>query len=243
MQNNVYSDILWYGDVFYTFEQRYTQYRIRTTPQEDNSPPYRFWSWWVVLFRGSGPSGELSWWEIVLGIVVLVGNGWALFLSGGELSSWGVVLEPQNTCTCTFGKKWDHDIINSIICILSTVQEMFREKLRNLTISHLPYFQSDFHQIFTILFKFVIILFCSRCRPILQSDTSFGGKIAPALNLPATRWDYDFVLIRGRGSGLQLINDMVEILRIKFRKIVCRRSNFRRSKRRIITCWHKDSWI
>ena len=69
--------------------------RIRTTPQEDNSPPYRFWSWWVVLFRGSGPSGELSWWGIVLGILVLVGNGWALFLSGGELSSWGVVLEPN----------------------------------------------------------------------------------------------------------------------------------------------------
>ena len=48
----------------------------------------------MVLFRGSGPSGELSWWGIVLGIVVLVCNGWALFLSGGELSSWGVVLEP-----------------------------------------------------------------------------------------------------------------------------------------------------
>ena len=70
--------------------------RIRTTPQEDNSPPYRFWSWWVVLFRGSGPSEELSWWGIVLGIVVPVGNGWALFLSGGELSSWGVVLEPSH---------------------------------------------------------------------------------------------------------------------------------------------------
>ena len=38
---------------------------------------------------GSGPSGELSWWGIVLGIVVLVGNGWALFLSGGELSLVG----------------------------------------------------------------------------------------------------------------------------------------------------------
>ena len=69
--------------------------RIGTTPQEDNSPPYRFWFWWVVLFRGSGPSGELSWWGIVLGIVVLVGNGWGIFLSGGELSSWGVVLEPN----------------------------------------------------------------------------------------------------------------------------------------------------
>ena len=66
----------------------YGRVRIWTTAQEDNSPPYRFWSWWVVLFLGSGPSGELSWWGIVLGIVVLVGNGWALFLSGGELSSW-----------------------------------------------------------------------------------------------------------------------------------------------------------
>ena len=43
----------------------------------------------MVLFRGSGPSGELSWWGIVLGIVVPLGNGWALFLSGGELSLVG----------------------------------------------------------------------------------------------------------------------------------------------------------
>ena len=49
----------------------------------------------MVLFRGCGPSGELSWWGIVLGIVVLVGNGWAFFLSGGELSSWGVVQRMQ----------------------------------------------------------------------------------------------------------------------------------------------------
>ena len=59
-------------------------------------PPYKFWSWRVVLFRWqNGPqSGELSCWGIVLWITtqVLVGNGWALFLSGGELSSWGVVL-------------------------------------------------------------------------------------------------------------------------------------------------------
>ena len=49
--------------------------------------------------RDCGPGGQwlgfiFIWWGIVLGIVVLVGNGWALFLSGGELSSWGVVLEP-----------------------------------------------------------------------------------------------------------------------------------------------------
>ena len=36
-----------------------------------------------------GPSGGLSWWEILLGIVVLVGNGWALYLSGGEFCKSG----------------------------------------------------------------------------------------------------------------------------------------------------------
>ena len=58
-------------------------------PHQDNSPPYRCWSWWVVLFHSSGPSGELSWWGIVLGIVVPVDNGWALFFFGGELSLVG----------------------------------------------------------------------------------------------------------------------------------------------------------
>ena len=43
----------------------------------------------MVLFRGSGPGGQLSWWEKVLGIVVPVGNGWALYLSSGELSLVG----------------------------------------------------------------------------------------------------------------------------------------------------------
>ena len=59
---------------------------IRTTPHQDNSLLYMYWSSWVALFRGSGPSGELSWWGIILGIVVPVGIGWALFLSSGELS-------------------------------------------------------------------------------------------------------------------------------------------------------------
>ena len=40
----------------------------------------------MVLLCGSGPSGELSWWGIVLGIVVPVGNGLALLLSDGKLS-------------------------------------------------------------------------------------------------------------------------------------------------------------
>ena len=68
-------------------------------PYPDNSPGGQFPTVQVLVLmsgfiRGSGLSGELSWWGIVLGIVVLVGNGWALLLSGGELSSWGVVLEP-----------------------------------------------------------------------------------------------------------------------------------------------------
>ena len=70
--------------------------RVRTTPHEDNSPPYRFWSWWVVLFRGSGPSGEC----------VLVGNsprhcgpggqwlGFIFYLEGNCAHAWGVFLEP-----------------------------------------------------------------------------------------------------------------------------------------------------
>ena len=37
------------------------------------------WSWWGVVIVGA-----------VLGIVILVGNSWALFLSGG-----GIVLEPS----------------------------------------------------------------------------------------------------------------------------------------------------
>ena len=61
----------------------------RTIPHRTGfGPDEGFYSVVVILI-----SGELSWWGIVLGIVVLVGNGWALFLSGGELSSWGVVLE------------------------------------------------------------------------------------------------------------------------------------------------------
>ena len=84
----------------------YALYRIRTTPHQDNSPPYRFWPWWVVLFRGSGPSGALSWWGILLGIVVPVGlgNGWALFLSGGELSLVGSC--PRTALYCTLTMIW-----------------------------------------------------------------------------------------------------------------------------------------
>ena len=48
-------------------------------PREDSSPPYMFWSWWVLLFRGSGPSGELSWLGIVLGIVE-PGGQWLGFI-------------------------------------------------------------------------------------------------------------------------------------------------------------------
>ena len=75
-----------------TWRMRSVVGRIRTTPHLHNSPPYGYWSWWMVLFCGSGPSGELPWWGIVLGIMVLVGNvlglifiRWGIVL-GGELS-------------------------------------------------------------------------------------------------------------------------------------------------------------
>ena len=51
-------------------------HRIRTTPHHTGIGSDEWF-----LFCGSG-----SLWGIVLGIVVPVGNGWALFLSGGELS-------------------------------------------------------------------------------------------------------------------------------------------------------------
>ena len=55
-------------------------------PYPDNSPPCNYWSWWVILpvhigLVGSNPSGEL-----VLVIVVIVGNNVGFILSGGELS-------------------------------------------------------------------------------------------------------------------------------------------------------------
>ena len=66
----------------------------RTIPHRTGFGPDEWCYSVVVVLLGSCPDQ----WGIVLGIVVLVGNGWALFLSGGELSSWGVVLEPS----CTF---------------------------------------------------------------------------------------------------------------------------------------------
>ena len=55
----------------------------------ENSPPYRYWSWWVVLLVDNGLVGSCP----SLGIVVLVGNSWAIFLSGGE--SIPVVICPR----------------------------------------------------------------------------------------------------------------------------------------------------
>ena len=45
----------------------------------------------VVVLVGSCPREELSWGGggVVLGIVVLIGNGWALFLCSGPLSAVG----------------------------------------------------------------------------------------------------------------------------------------------------------
>ena len=59
------------------------------------------------------------------------------------------------------GKLWGDGIINSLICIfISTVQEMFRWKLRKFKISYLPYFLSDLHQIFTVLFEMCYTFYC-----------------------------------------------------------------------------------
>ena len=42
------------------------QLPTRTILHQDNSPPCRCWSWWVILLVSSGPGGELSWWGVVL---------------------------------------------------------------------------------------------------------------------------------------------------------------------------------
>ena len=60
--------------------------RIWTTPHQDNSPLYRYWSWWIVYWF------VVSWSGVVLKIVILVGNSWALFISGGESSPVGSCL-------------------------------------------------------------------------------------------------------------------------------------------------------
>ena len=90
------SALLIITDLYAVFTLFFTHTNMKSTfactqkqPYPDNSPPYMYWSSWVVylwFIRGCGPSGELSWWGIILGIVVPVGNGWALFFISGELS-------------------------------------------------------------------------------------------------------------------------------------------------------------
>ena len=53
----------------------------RSIPHRTGFGPDEWFYSVVVVLVGGCPGGEL-----VLGIVVLVGNGWAIFLSGGELS-------------------------------------------------------------------------------------------------------------------------------------------------------------
>ena len=49
-------------------------------------------SWWVVLLVGNGPGGELSYWGVVLGIVVLLGNIVGLYFYPVEnCPRWGAV--------------------------------------------------------------------------------------------------------------------------------------------------------
>ena len=66
-----FSEDISYTDISYWIRIVSGQLPRRTIPQR----------------TGFGPSGELSWWGIVLGIVVLVDNGWALFFIW-----WGIVL-------------------------------------------------------------------------------------------------------------------------------------------------------
>ena len=64
---------------------------------------------------------------------------------------------------------------DSLICIfILTVQEMFRWKLQQFKISYLPYFSSDFNQIFTVLFEmfysfYWINLILDRISPLIPS--------------------------------------------------------------------------
>ena len=60
--------------------------------------PLVLWEWGGggVVLDSSAPSGELSWWGVVVEIVVMVGNSWALFLyfcPVGNCPLSGVVLE------------------------------------------------------------------------------------------------------------------------------------------------------
>ena len=77
-------------------------------------------------------------------------NWWYHVMGSGEQPDWLIVNKIN-------GKMWD-DIINSLICIISTVQEMFRWKLQKFRMSYLPYPLSDWHQFFPLLFE-VFLLF------------------------------------------------------------------------------------
>ena len=77
-------------------------------------------------------------------------NWWYHVMGSGEPPDWLIVNKIN-------GKMWD-DVINSLICIISTVQEMFRWKLQKFRMSYLPYLLSDWHQFFPLLFE-VFLLF------------------------------------------------------------------------------------
>ena len=107
MHNNVCSAMFGYGDKLFTGlshkknQKKKSKFYIqnivsgqlptRTIPHHRTGigPDEWFYSVVVALW-------ELSGWGIILGIVVPLGNGWALFCLVGNCPCWGVVLKLQN---------------------------------------------------------------------------------------------------------------------------------------------------
>ena len=89
-------------------------YHIWTTPHQDNSPPGQLPTRTIPHHTGLGPNEWVywlwSWWGVVLGIVVPVGNRWVLFIYilWAVAPVYGVVLNPV-----LIGRPWgqcDHSL-------------------------------------------------------------------------------------------------------------------------------------
>ena len=85
--------------------------RIRTTPHQDNSPPCRYWSWWVVLLVGNGPGGELSWnrFGTDLSVCLLMYDSWSctLVISSSRTLFLDSTSSLRLLSSCTFSSVLD----------------------------------------------------------------------------------------------------------------------------------------